>query len=538
MNTPAPATAATTDPEGPPNPRLRKELGFWSLTAIGFSGIMGSGWLFGAQYAAQAAGPASVLSWLVGGAAFTLIALVLIELGATRPVAGGIVRWPFLSHGPLTAAVVGWSVLLATSSATAAEASAITQYASHYLPWLYEDGALTAPGLVLSAALLALVMVLNWFGVRLFARVNFALTAIKFGVPVLTLAALLASGFSQGGDPVAAGGGFAPYGWSAALSAVATAGIIYTINGFAPTIDLAAEAKDPRRDIPRAVLSAIALAVLLYLGLQVAFLYAVPESTVAAGGWHGIDFSSPFGELALLLNLGWLAALLYADAVVSPGGALLVGIAGNSRVTYAMARNGMLPRRVTEVHAGSGVPRAALLVNFTLALVLLVPFDGWQDIIGVAGNLFLLNYSVAAVSAAAFRRARPDAVSGWVPGMRWITPLSFVVSAEIIYWSEWEKLSVVLPLAVLAVPLFALVRGSGANYLAQLRQSAWLVTYLVVLFGISATGGFGGTGLIPAPLDTALVAGVALLIYFWGARSGVRHLENSAADTDEAETTD
>ncbi|MCA1186752.1 MULTISPECIES: APC family permease [unclassified Saccharopolyspora] len=538
MNSPAPPADTTSTSDGSANtPRLRKELGFWSLTAIGFSGIMGSGWLFGAQYAAQAAGPASLLSWLVGGAAFTLIALVLIELGASRPVAGGIVRWPFLSNGPLTAGIVGWSVLLATSSATAAEASAITQYASHYLPWLYEDGALTAPGLVLSAGLLALVMLLNWFGVRLFARVNFVLTAIKFGVPVITLAALLASGFSQGGDPVAAGGGFAPYGWTAALSAVATAGIIYTINGFAPTIDLAAEARDPRRDIPRAVLTAIGLAVLLYLGLQVAFLYAVPESALA-GGWHGIDFSSPFGELALLLNLGWLAALLYADAVISPGGALLVGIAGNSRVTYAMARNGVLPKRVTEVHAGSGVPRAALLVNFTLALILLAPFDGWQDIIGVAGNLFLLNYSVAAVSAAAFRRARPDAVSGWVPGMRWITPLSFVVSAEIIYWSQWEKLSVVLPLAVLAVPLFALITKYRGVFFAQLRQSAWLVTYLVVLFAISALGGFGGTELIPAPLDSALVAVVALLIYFWGARSGERHLANSAVDTDEQETTD
>lgn len=511
---------------------MRKDLGFWSLTAIGFSGIMGSGWLFGAQYAAQAAGPASVLSWLVGGGAFTLIALVLIELGASRPVAGGIVRWPFLSNGPLTAAIVGWSVLLATSSATAAEASAITQYASHYLPWLYEDDALTVPGVVLSAALLALVMVLNWFGVRLFARINFALTAIKFTVPVITLVALLASGFSEGNNTVSAGGGFAPYGWSAALSAVATAGIIYTINGFAPTIDLAAEAKDPRRDIPRAVLTAIGLAVLLYLGLQLAFLFAVPESTLAAGGWHGIDFSSPFGELALLLNLGWLAALLYADAVVSPGGALLVGIAGNSRVTYAMARNGVLPRSVTEVHAGSGVPRAALLVNFVLALVLLAPFDGWQDIIGVAGSLFLLNYSVAAVSAAAFRRARPDAVSGWVPGMRWITPLSFVVSAEIIYWSEWEKLSVVLPLALLAVPLFALVTKYRGAYLGQLRQSAWLVTYLVVLFVLSAVGGFGGSGLIPAPVDTILVAVVALLIFFWGARSGVRHLESSDAEED------
>jgi len=92
--------------------RLRRDLGFPGLTAIGFSNIVGSGWLFAAMYAAQIAGPAALLSWIGAGVLCALIALVMIELGATRPEGGGTVRWPLYASGRLVGTVIGWSVLL------------------------------------------------------------------------------------------------------------------------------------------------------------------------------------------------------------------------------------------------------------------------------------------------------------------------------------------------------------------------------------------------------------------------------------------
>jgi amino acid transporter len=508
---------------GVPDQRFRKELGFWSLTAIGFGGIIGSGWLFGAQYAAQAAGPASLVSWVIGGIAFALIALVLIELAASRPEAGGIVRWPMYANGALAATIVGWSTLLAISSASSAEASAITQYASRYIPDVYHDGLLTIRGLVLSAVLLAVAILLNWFGVRLFARVNLVITALKFIIPAATVIAVLIAGFQPGN--VASGGGFAPYGWSAALSAVATAGIIYSINGFDPTIDLSGEVRNPRRDIPRAVLTAIALAVLLYLALQVAFLFSVPKGMLIHG-WHGVNFSSPFGQLALLLNLGWLAAVLYADAALSPSGSVLVGVAGNSRVTFALAKNGLLPKKIANVNTRVGVPRGAMAVNFVLALIMLAPFRGWQQIIGITGDLFLLNYSVAAVAAASFQAAEPGRSAGWVRGIRWIAPVSFAIASAIIYWSKWDSLRVMLPLALVGVVIFALSRRHRAQLLKNIRGSLWLVVYLVVLIALSGLGSFGGAKVLPAPWDTILVVLASLVIFRWGVRSGRRHLRS------------
>jgi amino acid transporter len=177
--------------------RLRRNLGVGSLTAIGFSNIVGSGWLFAALYASQIAGPASLLAWIGAGLLCALIALVLVELGATRPEGGGTVRWPLYANGRLVGSVIGFATLLSVG-ANAAEVTAIIQYAGHYLPWLYHGKTLTVYGVLVAVVLSVLLTVLNWYGVRLFGRVNNLVTVIKIAVPVITVAALLASGFHPG----------------------------------------------------------------------------------------------------------------------------------------------------------------------------------------------------------------------------------------------------------------------------------------------------------------------------------------------------
>src|SRR5262249_4929043 len=99
--------------------RLRRDLGFASLTAIGFSNIIGSGWLFAALYAAQIAGPAALLAWVAAGVLCALVALVMVELGASRPEGGGTVRWPLYASGRLVGTVIGWSALLSLGGTAA-----------------------------------------------------------------------------------------------------------------------------------------------------------------------------------------------------------------------------------------------------------------------------------------------------------------------------------------------------------------------------------------------------------------------------------
>ncbi|MDI5961697.1 APC family permease [Streptomyces sp. SL13] len=506
-------------------------MGYWGLTAIGFSNILGSGWLFAAMYAAQTAGPAALLSWVAAGLLCALVALVMVELGASRPEGGGTVRWPLYASGRLVGTMVGWSVLLSVGG-TAAEITAIMQYAAHYLPGLYNGHTLTFTGLGLALGLSVLLTGLNWFGVRLFSRVNNAVSVFKVVVPVITVIALFASGLHSP-DRLTAHGGFAPYGYAACLSALSAGGIVYSVNGFQAPLDFSGEARNPRRSIPASVLSGIGLSVLMYLGLQLAFLYAVPDGLLGHG-WHGVNFDSPFGQLALLLNLQWLSSLLYADAVVSPGGSAYVGVAIDARHTYALAKNGLLPRFFMRVNERFGIPNRALALNLAVIVVFLLPFGGWQNIVSVMGDMYLLIYASSAVAASVFRVAARDRLSGWVPGLRWISPVAFVVASEFVYWSGWHDLRLVLPLVLVGLPLFLFLRrdASSTPLAAELRDGAWLVVYLAVITVLSWLGSFGGAGHLSAPWDSLTVAVFALAVFWWAVMSGARHLAAAPQDAE------
>lgn len=512
--------------------RLRRDLGFWGLTGIGFSNIVGSGWLFAAMYAAQTAGPAALLSWVGAGVLCGLVALVMIELGASRPEGGGTVRWPLFANGRLVGTIIGWSVLLSVGG-TAAEISAIMQYTAHYLPGLYNGHTLTLAGLALAGGLSVLLTALNWFAVRLFARLNTLVSIFKIAVPVATVLALIASGWHAG--RLTDHGGFAPYGYVACLTALAGGGIVYSVNGFQAPLDFSGETRNPRRTLPWAVLAGIGLALLMYLALQVAYLFTVPEHLLG-GGWKGVSFDSPFGQLALILNLHWLSTLLYADAVLSPGGSAYVGVAIDARHTYALAKNGTIPRYFMKVDEGSGMPRRALAVNLIVIVLFLLPFGGWQDIVSVMGDMYLLIYAASAVAVAVFRTEAGGGTAGWVPGLRWIAPLSFVVASEFVYWSGWQHLRLALPLVLAGLLLFLGMRRPGARaaqddgagprrpLAAELRTGAWLVVYLLALTALSWLGTFKGSGHLPAPYDSVTVAAVALAVFFWAVRSGVGQL--------------
>lgn len=504
--------------------RLRRDLGFAGLTAIGFSNIVGSGWLFAAMYAAQIAGPAALLSWIGAGILCALIALVMVELGATRPEGGGTVRWPLYANGRLVGTMIGWSTLLSVGG-TAAEITAIMRYADRYLPWLYHGKTLSLAGVAVAVGFSALLTALNWFAVRMFARLNNLVTILKVAVPVITVIALLASGFHAG--RLTDHGGFAPYGWAACLSALAGGGIVYSVNGFQAPVDFSGEARDPRRSVPRSVLAGIGIAVLIYLALQVAFLFTVPDNLLG-NGWHGVNFDSPFGQLALVLNLQWLSSLLYADAVLSPGGSAYVGVAVDARHTYALAKNGLLPSFFMSVHTGSGIPRRALALNMAVIVVFLLPFSGWQQIVSVMGDMYLLIYGASAVAAATFRARATTPLDGWIPGMRWIAPLSFVVASEFVYWSGWHDLRLALPLVLVGVPLFLALWRGGSPF-AELARGAWLVVHLCVLTLLSWLGTFGGgAGYLAAPWDTVVVGVVSLGIFGWAVRSGVSTVDGLA----------
>ncbi|MBB2205527.1 APC family permease [Gluconacetobacter takamatsuzukensis] len=505
---------------------FRQSLGLLDLTLIGFGSIFGSGWLFAAAHVATMAGPASILSWVVGGAAVLLLGLVYCELGAALPHAGGVVRYPDYSHGAACGFLMGLTTVIAFSSLIAIEIVAARQYAGAWVAGLTRDAAgdPTLAGWLAQAAVLYGLYRVNRSGIATFALVNNIVTLFKFCVPglvaILLLAHLDPGNFTSHG--------FSTHGLAGVEGAISTGGIIFAYLGLTPIIAVASEVRKPQRTIPIALIASVLLSTLVYVLLQTAFIGAIP-ATLLADGWDAADrhFGLPFHDIALALGLAWLGALVVGDAILSPTGTGNIYMSSNPRVLYAWARGGTFFRRFARIDAASGVPVPALRLTFALSLFWTLPFPSWQALIGVVSSALMMSYALAPVTAAALRVNAPHMPRPFrVRGFGLLAPAAFVIATLIVYWTGWATLSWLLALQLVLVVAFLVVQARARGRAAAvpaLRGAGWLLAWLAALLALSGAGARGGMGWIAWPADDLAVAALALAIYGWGRRSGLSH---------------
>src|SRR6266702_3502347 len=189
---------------------FKRELGLIGATWASETSIIGSGWLFGALFAAQAGGGAAVLDWIIAGIVVMVLGLVYAELGAMYPVAGGTGRFPHFAFGSAAGVGFGFFAYLQAVTIAPIECFAFMQYASFYWHSIYNTttGNVTGVGFVLTIVLMAIFTAVNFLAMRIFARVNNVLTWWKVAVPILAIVVLLFK--FHGGNFTAGGAGPRP----------------------------------------------------------------------------------------------------------------------------------------------------------------------------------------------------------------------------------------------------------------------------------------------------------------------------------------
>ena len=515
---------------------IRRDVGPFALMLTGLGSIIGSGWLFGAWRAAGLAGPGAVWAWVIGAVVITMIALTYAELGAMFPESGGMVRYGHYSHGSLVGFIAAWANWIAIASVIPVEAEASVQYMAGWKWQWAKDlymhlpdghGELSLPGLSIAAVLVLIYFLVNFWSVKLFARSNTAITVFKLIVPALTGVALIASGFHAENFHVGIHGGEHVVDFAAVLTAVATAGIVFSFNGFQSPVNLAGEARDPGRNVPLAIFGAIALATVVYVLLQIAYLGSVPPDLLARAGWHGIDFSSPFAELAIIVNLNWLAMLLYLDAFISPSGTGMTYTATSARMIYGMERNGTLPKIFGSVHPRWGIPRPAMWLNLVVAFLFLFFFRGWGTLAAVISVATIISYLTGPVSVMTLRRTAPELHRPLrISGLPILAGVAFIMATELLYWAKWPLTGKIILLMVVALPVYFYYQAKVGwhEFGRQMKGAWWLIVYLPAIAFASWAGSttFGGKGYLAYGWDLVVVAVIGLVFYVWGVKSGWR----------------
>ncbi len=515
---------STSPRPGKSGASLAREIGLIGLLWASMGSIIGSGWLFGAQKGLVAAGPAVIISWVIGGICILVLALVHAELGAMYPMSGGSARFPHYAFGGVAGAGFGWFSWIQAVTVAPIEVSAMILYLGHYSfakDWLKADQTLTTPGLIAAIVLMAILASVNYLGVKALAATNSALTWWKVGVPLGTIFVVAIFGGLHASNLHAADG-FSPGGLKGILIAIPASGIIFSYLGFEQADQLAGESKNPKRDIPIAVIGSIVLGLIIYISLQIVFLLALPDSAIgktwdATGAGLYTAFTGPWAQLASLVSLGWLATILYLDAVISPAGTGLIYTAAGARVSYGLARNSYFHSVFARLTPAK-VPWFGVLVSFVAGCICFLPFPSWQSLVTLITSASVLMYAGAPLSFGAFRKRLPDTERPYrLPlGEVW-APLAFVVASWIIMWTGWEtnlKLG-----ALIVIGCLLIFNREMEPATMKWKAAAWLPVYLIGMGAITYFSTFS----LRTHQDHAMgvwtsiivCAAFAVAIYYW-----------------------
>ncbi|WP_110238583.1 amino acid permease [Nocardioides gilvus] len=432
-----------------PEHRLRKSLTALDLTVFGVGVIVGAGiFVYTGTVAAQNSGPAISVSFLVAGLACALAALCYAEFASTVPVAGSAYTFSYATFGEFVAWLIGWDLVLEFTVGGAALASSFSGYLQKLLvgtPFELPaalasstDGFVNLPA-VLIALLVTLVLAR---GIKLASIVNQVVTGIKLAVVALVVVMGIAYVNTANWVPFVPESRSVPseeasfwtsplvatlfdlepavYGWAGVMAGAAV--VFFAFLGFDVVATVAEETKNPQRDVPRGILASLAIVTVLYVAV----------SLVVTGMQNYTDIdpedSAPLATAFQSVGQDWVGTVIAVGATIGLTVVTMTLIMGQTRVAFAMARDGLLPRWLAKVHPVYRTPsRITVITGGGVALLAgFVDFETLGHLVSI-GTLFA--FVLVAIGVVVLRRTRPDLPRGFrTPAVHVVAVLSVLLS--------------------------------------------------------------------------------------------------------------
>lgn len=470
---------------------LRPSMSMTQLMFIGISSQIGSGWLFAVLPAAGIAGPAAVIAWVIASLLIALVAVAYLEISVMLPRSGAVLRYPYLTHGRFAGWVVGWAYWLAVVSIPPIEAEAVLTYLGGAFP---DSGLFTTvqgvpvlswPGGILAGVgLMILFFALNFFGARLFGESNRWMTIWKLVIPTATFCFLFVifkgSNFSMYG-------GFLPKGIAPVFQSISTSGIMFALITFRQSLDFGGEVRNPRRNIPLATYGTLAIPLVIYTLLQLAFIGSIDWSNmgIAPGDWSALTTSNwADGPFFHALNAAGIAAfasfgtVLLIDAGVSPAGAGLINMGAATRGSYGFSIYRNIPRAFQRMNR-FGIPWLALVSSLVVGCLFFIPAPSWYQLIGFTSAATVLTYIMGGVGLVVLRKTAPSLYRPF--RLRWAKMWSivgFLAALLLLYWAGFAILINVMAATFIGLTLFA---GYSAWRYGWCRKTPAVILALVFL---------------------------------------------------------
>ncbi len=434
---------------------LRKELSAFDLTMLGIGAIIGTGIFVLTGTGATVAGPGLVLSFVIGAIACGFAALCYAEFASMLPVSGSTYTYAYATLGELIAWMIGWDLMLEYLLASAAVSVGWSGYFQSLLSGfgIHLPDALTAaagarPGVetlfnLPAFAIAILITALLAFGIKESKKVNNIVVLIKVAVVLLFIVIAVWHVQPANWNPAL------PYGMSGVFQGAAI--VFFSFLGFDAVTCAAEEVKNPEKDIPRGVLWSLAICSLLYV-----IVSAIMTGIVPFMQFKGIDH--PVSLALQVAKLDWFAGFVDLGAILGMLTVILVMTYGQTRILFAMSRDGLLPKVFSDVHPKYGTPyKATWLIGSIIALIAgFVPLGTLAELVNIGT---LAAFTLIAAAIIVLRKREPDLPRKFhCPGVPYVPALAMLFCG------------------------FLMAQLSALTWICFV---AWLVIGLVVYFGYS-----------------------------------------------------
>ncbi len=391
-----------------PDHRLTPTLGWIQLVALGVGAIVGTGILTLIGVGADKAGPSVILSFVIAGLICACAALCYAEMAVTIPASGSAYSYSYVVIGELFAWIIGWSLILEYSLVVSAVAVGWSGYAAPLLEAAFGvpmeimqgpelGGLINLPAVFIIVVVAGLLMV----GTRESANLNAFLVLVKIAALIVFVAVALPAVDMANLVP------FMPFGFEKSLSPdgvergvmAAAAIIFFAFYGFDAIATAAEETRDPGRNLPRGIVGSMLVCVLIYMVVAAVAVGALPFGRFA-------NSPEPLALILRELQRPWAATYLAASAVIALPTVILAFFYGQSRIFFAMARDGLLPRVMAKVSARGTPVRSTLFTAVLVGMIAGVfPLD---EIAALANAGTLAAFVAVAICMLVLRRRAPD----------------------------------------------------------------------------------------------------------------------------------
>lgn len=381
---------------------LRKDLGAFDLTMLGIGAIIGTGiFVLTGVAAAEHAGPALVLSFILSGLACAFAALCYAEFASTVPVSGSAYTYSYAAFGEIVAWILGWDLILEYGVAAAAVASGWSGYAQGllagfgiYLPTAITSAFSPEKGTIIdlpAVIIIFLITVLLTRGTRESARFNNVMVIIK--VTVILLFLIVGVGYVKPENWTP----FMPNGFSGVATGAAT--VFFAFIGFDAVSTAAEEVRNPQRSMPIGIITSLLVCTVLYIAVSLVLTGIVP--------YELLNVKNPVAFALTYVHQDWVAGLISLGAITGITTVLLVMMYGQTRLFYAMSRDGLLPNIFSRVSEKRQVPVQSTVIVGGLAAVFagLVPLNKLAELTNI-GTLFA--FILVSIGVVILRRTNPE----------------------------------------------------------------------------------------------------------------------------------